>query len=113
MTWCVRGRAYDVIHRFHCYCRSRSSAVRYGGQDRIFKDHARLSWRVLATLDLCQDLLLGDHPDRAEITNLYAIQVSAVGERARVWGLDAPVGWLRGGAAVRLCRPFALRDPRT
>eukprot|EP00965_Chrysotila_dentata_P252847 6210909-Pleurochrysis_carterae.AAC.2 len=39
----------------------------------------------------------GDHPDRAGISKLYTIQLSAVGERARVRGLDAPSGWLRGG----------------
>eukprot|EP00965_Chrysotila_dentata_P193176 6175595-Pleurochrysis_carterae.AAC.4 len=37
----------------------------------------------------------------------------AIGERARVRGLDAPVGWLQTCGALRLCRPCAQRDPRT
>eukprot|EP00965_Chrysotila_dentata_P218720 6190735-Pleurochrysis_carterae.AAC.2 len=48
----ARSTAHQDNRTIPYYRRSRSSEVRHGRQDRVFQDHARLGWRVLATLNL-------------------------------------------------------------
>eukprot|EP00965_Chrysotila_dentata_P027752 922357-Pleurochrysis_carterae.AAC.1 len=105
----------QVDYRVPYYRCPRPSAVQYGRQGRIFKDHARLGWRVLANLNLYRDLPRAtiQRPDRAE-NHLIIYDTVKRGRGAGAGaGAGRTRGWLRGGGTVRLCRPCALRDART
>eukprot|EP00965_Chrysotila_dentata_P243283 6205333-Pleurochrysis_carterae.AAC.7 len=81
----------------------RASHVERGSiqsSDSNFQDHARLSWRVQANVNLYRvpgSTLGRPSGPRGNLLTIYDIAkaVRAVGERARVRGLDALVGWLR------------------
>eukprot|EP00965_Chrysotila_dentata_P122598 4052223-Pleurochrysis_carterae.AAC.1 len=81
------------------------SAIRYGHQDRILKDHTRLGWRVLANLNLVRDREKSDFPSRAGITHYIAVQRERSRSKRRRGGwarLRGGSGWWRGHAVLAM-----------